>query len=453
MTALNRREMLRLVGAGALAGMTTRARSEETRDAISDQRPPNIVVIFADDLGYSDLSCYGAEKIKTPRLDKMADEGMRLTDFYCNSPVCSPSRAGLLTGRYPIRMGINHVFFPYSEDGLDASEITIAHVLKERGYATACIGKWHLGHLPQFLPTRRGFDYYYGIPYSNDMDVEERGDPPVPLMRNEEIIEQPVDQRTVTKRYTEEAVSFIKEHSDEPFFLYLPHTMPHVPLYVSEEFEGLSEGGLYGDVIEEMDWSTGVILDAIQEAGIDENTLVIFTSDNGPWLVKGEHGGKADPLRHGKGTTFEGGMRVPCIMRWPSVIQAGRVENAPAITLDFLPTFAALAGADVPGDRVIDGSDISGILTGKGKRAHEDIYYFNRDELQAFRSGKWKLKRPFSGRVYGVPEEHPLLLTDLEADPGETSNLADKHPQMVARMSEQMDAFWESLQPIPSTRR
>jgi len=350
-------------------------------------------------------------------------------------------------------MGVNHVFFPYSKEGIDASEITIAELLKRRGYATGCIGKWHLGHLPQFLPTRHGFDYYYGIPYSNDMDVESRGDPPVPLMRNEEIIEQPVEQRTVTKRYTEEAVAFIKRHRERPFFLYLPHTMPHVPLYVSSEFEGTSEGGLYGDVIEEMDWSVGVILDTLKERGIDDNTLVIFTSDNGPWLVKGEHGGKAGPLRHGKGTTFEGGMRVPCIMRWPAVVEAGRVETAPAITLDFLPTFARITGAEIPGDRVIDGQDISGLLSGNGKRARDEFYYFHGGELRAYRSGKWKIKRPFKGKIYGQPEEHPLLLTDLENDPGETVNLADKHPDIVAEMEKQMDAFWESLQPLPPTKR
>ena len=442
--------MLRLTGAGMLASMASYAADEK---ASSGAKPPNIIVIFADDLGYSDLSCYGAEKIKTPRLDQMAEEGMRLTDFYCCAPVCSPSRAGLLTGRYPIRMGINQVFFPNSTDGIDSSEVTIAELLKEQGYATGCIGKWHLGHLPEFLPTRHGFDYYYGLPYSNDMEVEKRGDPPLPLMRNEEIIEQPADQHTLTKRYTEEAVDFIKKNKANPFFLYLPHTMPHIPLFVSKEFEGKSDGGLYGDVIEEIDWSTGTILDAVKEAGIDENTLVIFTSDNGPWLVKKEHGGKADPLRNGKGSTFEGGMRVPCIMRWPSVIKAGRVEHAPAMTIDFLPTFAQLTGAEVPKDRTIDGKDITGILTGDGKRADEDFYYFHSGDLQAYRSGNWKLKRPFKGKIYGEPEGHPALLTNLTDDIGETKNLADKHPDIVAKMEKQMDAFWQSMQPLPATKR
>jgi len=449
MTTINRREMLHLTGAGMLAGMAATAFAEKTS---SITKPPNIIVIFADDLGYADLSCYGAEKIKTPRLDQMAKEGMRFTDFYCCAPVCSPSRAGLLTGRYPIRMGINQVFFPNSKNGIDASEVTIAELLKLQGYATGCIGKWHLGHLPEFLPTRHGFEFYFGIPYSNDMDVEKRGDPPLPLIRNEEIIEQPADQNTLTQRYTQQAVKFIQANSSNPFFLYFPHTMPHIPLHVSKEFEGKSEGGLYGDVIEEIDWSTGVILDALKEAGIDENTLVIFTSDNGPWLVKKEHGGKADPLRNGKGSTFEGGMRVPCIMRWPAVIKPGRVEHAPAMTIDFLPTFAQLTGAEVPQDRTIDGKDITGILTGDGKRADEEFYYFHSGELQAYRSGNWKLKRPFKGKIYDKPEEHPILLTNLADDPGEKTNLADKYPDIVEKMEKQMNIFWESIQPLPETK-
>lgn len=436
-----------MMGSGLVGALAAANRAEHPETG----RPPNIVVVFADDLGYGDLGCYGAEKIKTPHLDRMAAEGLRFTDFYCSAAVCSPSRAGLLTGRYHVRMGINHVFFPYSNNGLDTSEICVARLLKERGYATACIGKWHLGHLPQFLPMRHGFDYYYGIPYSNDMDVESRGDPPVPLMRGEEIIEQPVNQRTVTRRYTEEAVQFMREHKDQPFFVYLPHTMPHVPLFVSEEFEGRSDAGLYGDVVEEMDWGMGQILDAIQELGLDENTLVIFTSDNGPWLRFGEHGGSAGPLRQGKGTTFEGGMRVPCVMRWPGYIGEGRVENSVACTLDFLPTFVALAGGAAPDDRVIDGLDIRGLLAGTAPRAHEEFHYFHQGRHEAYRSGKWKLKRPFSGNVYGERLEHPTLLFDLENDPGEQTNLAQAHPEILADMETAMDAFWESLQPLPPT--
>lgn len=452
MRLINRRKMLGMLGAGMAGGCL--AKSSLAADApATSRRPPNLIIVLADDLGYGDLGCYGAEKIKTPRLDAMAAEGMRFTDFYCSAAVCSPSRAGLLTGRYHVRMGINAVFFPQSKDGLDNDEITIAELLREWGYATACIGKWHLGHLPQYLPTRHGFDYYYGIPYSNDMHVEKRGDPPVPLMRGEEIIEQPANQSTVTKRYTEEAVRFIHEHKDKAFFIYLPHTMPHVPLYVSEAFAGKSDAGLYGDVIEEMDWSMGAILDTLKELDLDENTLVIFTSDNGPWLHYGEHGGSAGPLREGKGSTFEGGMRVPCIMRWPGVIEAGRVERGMACTLDFLPTFARLAGGETPMDRPIDGEDIGALLRGTGKRAHEAFHYFHRGEHQAMRLGEWKLKRPFKGLVYAKPIEHGTLLFNLRDDPGEQNNLAEAHPEIVARMEKAMDEFWASLQPLPPDKK
>ena len=447
MKTLNRREALGMLGAGLVGSWA--AGATRAMAAPAPMRPPNIIVVFADDLGYGDLGCYGAEQIKTPHLDRMAREGMRFTDFYSCAAICSPSRAGLLTGRYPVRMGINGVFFPYSTDGLDESEISVARLLKEQGYATACIGKWHLGHLPEFLPMRHGFDYYYGIPYSNDMDVESRGDPPIPMMRGEDIIEQPVDQRTITRRYTEEAVRFIREHREQPFFIYLPHNMPHIPLFVSEAFEGRSEGGLYGDVVEEMDWGMGEILAALKDTGVDENTLVIFTSDNGPWLRYGAHGGNSGPLREGKGTTFEGGMRVPCIMRWPGVIEAGRVERSMASTLDFLPTFVHLAGGAPPGDRVIDGANIAALLSGDATGADRDFHYFHRGRHEAYRSGKWKLKRLFKGKVYGEDVEHPRYLFDLEADPGEQNNLAEAYPDRVAAMEQAMNAFWESLQPLP----
>lgn len=449
MKTMNRREALGMLGAGVAGGMLMRGAA--AREA-ENGRPPNIVVVFADDLGYGDLGCYGAPLINTPNLDRMAREGVRFTDFYCSAAVCSPSRAGLLTGRYHVRMGINTVFFPQSKDGLDVSEVCVAELLKEHGYATACIGKWHLGHQPEFLPTRRGFDYYFGLPYSNDMDVEKRGDPPVPLMRNEEIIEQPADQNTLTRRYTEEAIRFIGEHRDRPFFLYLPHTMPHVPLHVSEDFSGKSKRGLYGDVVEELDWGIGELLNALQVNGVDDNTLMIFTSDNGPWLVKEEHGGSAGSLREGKGTTFEGGMRVPCIMRWPGRIEAGRVERRMASTLDFLPTFAGLAGGAPPTDRALDGEDIRPLLLDGTGRNREEFHYFHQGQHQAFRSGKWKLKRPYKGRIYGKPVEHPALLFDLEADPGEQHNLAEAEPERVAEMEAAMDAFWASLQPLPANK-
>ena len=449
MRHINRREAMGLLGTGLAGGWAVLDRaSAETVTASC----PNIIVVFADDLGYGDLGCYGAEKIRTPNLDRMAREGMRFTDFYCSAAVCSPSRAGLLTGRYHIRMGINTVFFPQSKDGLEISETSIARLLKERGYATACIGKWHLGHLPEYLPTRHGFDAYFGLPYSNDMFVEKRGDPPLPLLRGETIIEQPADQRTLTQRYTEEAVRFIGEHRHQPFFLYLAHNMPHVPLHVSPAFARKSQGGLYGDVIEEIDWGVGEILNALRDTGLDENTLMIFTSDNGPWLVKSEHGGSAGPLREGKGSTFEGGMRVPCVMRFPGHIKAGRVERGIAGTLDFLPTFVHLAGGAPPEGRILDGEDISEVLLGTGKRAREEFHYFHQGQHQAFRSGKWKLKRPFKGQVYGKSVEHPVLLFDLEADSGEQNNLAEAYPDRVADMQQRMDAFWASLQPLPPNK-
>ena len=413
------------------------------------ERPPNFVIIFCDDLGYGDLGCYGAAKIKTPRLDAMAAEGMRFTNFYCAAPVCSPSRAALLTGRYPVRSGITQVFFPQSKDGLDAGECTLAEALKSAGYTTGCVGKWHLGHLPPHLPTRHGFDYYFGLPYSNDMELEKRGDPPLPLMRNETIVEQPANQDLITKRYTEEAVRFIEQSKDTPFFLYLAHSMPHVPLHCSEAFRGKSAAGRYGDVIEEIDWSVGAVLDALKQHGIDEKTLVIFSSDNGPWLCYGADGGSAGPLREGKGSTFEGGMREPGIFRWPGHIPAGRVEHAPAATLDLFPTLVSLAGSKLPKGRTFDGFDQSPLLLGRGRGRREEFFYFNGGQLEAVRSGRWKLKRPFKGSLYGKPIEHPVLLFDLKTDPGETNNLADQHPHRVKHLEKRMKAFQESLGALP----
>lgn len=411
--------------------------------AVAD-RPPNFVVIFADDLGYGDLSCFGAKKIDTPRLDRMAAEGIRFTSFYSCADVCTPSRAGLLTGRYPIRSGMTPVLFPNSVIGLPAEEVTIAELLKDQGYATACVGKWHLGHLPPFLPTAHGFDQYYGIPYSNDMDKHNP-----PLMRDTEIIENPVDQTTVTKRYTEEAVRFIEANAEQPFFLYMPHTFTHVPLFASDDFLGTSEGGLYGDVVEEIDWSVGQVLDAIKTAGVDEHTLVIFTSDNGPWLKYGDHGGSAGPLRDGKGTTFEGGLRVPGIARWPGTIEAGRREDGLAITLDLLPTFAELAGATLPEDRIMDGRSIAGVLRGDGERDGDVMAYFHYNKLFAYREGPWKLKRPVKRSVYGKKLEHETLLFNLKDDVGEQNNLADAHPEIVARLEAAMIEFEKTAVPEP----
>lgn len=346
--------------------------------------PPNIIIIYADDLGWGDLGCYGHPSIRTPQLDRMATEGLRFTDFYSAAEVCTPSRAALLTGRYPVRNGMcsdsRRVLFPNSRGGLPAGEITIARALKTRGYATACVGKWHLGHRPEFLPTRHGFDSYFGIPYSNDMDRDAAVGPKgreaflapkseywkPPVLRNEAEIERGPDQTQLTRRYTEEAQKFIRERRGGPFFLYLAHNMPHVPLFASERFKGRSPRGLYGDVVEELDWSVGEILETLRREKLEQNTLVFFSSDNGPWLIFNQHGGSAGLLREGKGSTWEGGMRVPGIAWWPGKIAPGGVHRGIASTMDLFTTSLRLAGADVPADRVIDGLDLRPVLLGTG---------------------------------------------------------------------------------------
>lgn len=433
---LDRREFLALLAGGAAAASFPRL---AFADPPEGRKLPNIVIILTDDQGYQDAGCFGSPKIKTPRLDKMAKEGTRFTSFYVPAPVCTPSRAGLMTGCYPLRVGLPRVLFPKSRTGINADETTMAEMLKTRGYATACIGKWHLGHLPPFLPTRHGFDRYYGIPYSNDMR-------PCPLMRGEKIIEQPAKQATLTERYTGEAVRFIAENKARPFFLYLPHTMPHVPLHVSERFKGKSERGLYGDVIECIDWSTGKILDALEEHGVDNNTLVIFTSDNGPWLVKGKNGGSALPLRGAKATVWEGGMRVLCIMRWPGRIPAGKVCDELATTMDLFPTIARLAGANVPRDRTIDGKDIWPLMAATAGAAtpHEAFYYYAGNRLGAVRSGKWKLHFPRGSRRKGKKARPPALY-DLEADIGEKKNVAAEHADVVARLTKLAKEFDAAL--------
>ena len=422
---------------------------------------PNVIIIMADDQGYQDLGCFGSPKIKTPHIDRMAKEGMRFTDFYSGAPVCTPSRASLLTGCYAKRVGGLGVLFPRDKRGLNPDEITIADLLKTKGYATACIGKWHLGHLKEFLPTSQGFDTYFGVPYSNDMTL----DPTqplandvvlregvtleniksrvkknlVPLMRDTAIIEYPTDQNTLTKRYTEEAIAFIKKNKEKPFFIYLPHTMPHIPLYATPQFEGKSEIGLYGDTIEELDWSTGQILDTLRKLKIDENTLVIYTSDNGPWKlatnswVKGNMnrrvGGFAHPLKGYKFSRFEGGMRVPTVMWWPGRIPAGKECSEVGASMDFLPTCAAISGAKMPDDRVIDGKNLLPLMEGRkgAKSPHEAFFY----GTEAVRSGKWKLK----GRE----------LFDLREDIGETKNLASANPEVVKRLSGYLSAHKEDL--------
>ncbi|MBA7645057.1 N-acetylgalactosamine-6-O-sulfatase [subsurface metagenome] len=396
---------------------------------------PNFVIIFTDDQGYADVGCFGAKGFETPNLDQMAAEGAKFTSFYSAAPVCTPARAALLTGCYPMRVSMPRVLFPRDNIGLNPDEITIADILKTRGYATCCIGKWHLGHLPEFLPTRQGFDYYFGIPYSNDMN-------PVVLVEGEQTIERKPDQSQLTRRYTEKAVEFIKKNKDRPFFLYLPHTMPHVPLYVSDKFKGKSKQGLYGDVIMELDWSVGQILKTVKQLGIDERTLVIFTSDNGPWLSKGAHGGSAKPLRDGKFATYEGGMREPCIMRWPGKIPAGAVCSEIATTMDFLPTFAKLAGAEVPTDRIIDGKDISALMTNpKAKTPYKAFFYYFESQLGAVRSGQWKL---IMERKRGK-KTIPAALYNLEQDIAEQHDVSAQHPAIVRRLAELADKIREDI--------
>ena len=429
---ITRRQFLKASLAGAaMMGLTGLERA-----AAQSKRPPNFVIIFVDDLGYQDVGCFGSPLIETPNVDRMAAEGTKFTSFYVQ-PVCTPSRAALLTGCYPMRVSLPNVLSPKSKIGISSSEMTLAQVLKTRGYATACVGKWHLGYQSPFLPTRHGFDSYFGLPYSNDMDV--KGSPPIPLMRDEKIIEQPANQDTLTQRYTREAVQFIETNKDRPFFLYLPHTMVHVPLHVSDGFRGKSKRGLYGDAAEEVDWSTGEILDTLRKHGLDDNTFVIFTSDNGPWLSQKENGGCALPLRDGKGTTYDGGVRVPCVMRWPGRIPAGAVCDEMVSEIDILPTFAGLAGTTAPRDRIIDGLDIWPLISGQkdAKTPHNVLFFYRANKLQGLRSGKWKLNLP--------TDKTPLSLYDIEADISESNNLAEAYPKVVQRLSEMAERCREDL--------
>ncbi len=432
---------------------------------------PNFVVIFCDDLGYGDLACFGHPTIQTPHLDRMAAEGQKWTNFYAAANVCTPSRAALMTGRYPVRNGMcsdkRRVFFPNSAGGLPASEWTIAEALKSVGYRTACVGKWHLGHLPEFLPTRHGFDRYFGIPYSNDMNHDrdlgdhvtlgEREDftaYDVPLIRDEEEIERPADQRTITKRYAEESVAFIQEAASagEPFFLYLAHSLPHVPLFRSEAFKGQSAAGIYGDVIEEIDWTIGEVRKALEEAGVAENTLVVFTSDNGPWLIFKTHGGTAGLLREGKGSTWEGGMREPTVMWWPGRLAPGVVQDMGS-TLDLLPTFAKLAGAELPQDRIYDGVDLSPALFGTGPSGRDEMFYYHGEQLHAVRKGPFKahFKTKISYGSQKRAEEHdPPLLFHLGHDPGENFNVAEGNEAVIEEIEALVEAHEAALERVPT---
>ena len=418
--------------------------------------PPNVIIVFTDDQGYGDVGVYGATEFRTPHLDRMAREGIRFTDFYVAAPVCTPSRAALLTGSHPVRVGLGRrVLFPYSTTGLHSDEITLAELLKDRGYATGIIGKWHLGHHDKFLPTRQGFDSYFGIPYSNDMGNhryarENFTAPPLPILRNEETIEKQPDQNFLTRRYTEEAVRFIEKNKDRPFFLYVPHSMPHWPLAASSRFAGRSKLGIYGDAIEEIDWSVGEILQSLKDQGIDDRTLVIFTTDNGaslrPWQRRGYRPGSNGPLRGDKNTTWEGGMRVPAIMRWPGQIPAGLVQGELATAMDVLPTVAKLAGAEAPTDRILDGKDIWPLMSGQrgAKTPHDAFYYYRDERLQAVRSGSWKLHvyRPNWGQAAG--QRNPLLF-NLDSDIGEKNDVAAKHPDVVERLQALAERAREDL--------
>lgn len=402
---------------------------------------PNFVIIFCDDMGYGDMARTGHPTIRTPNLDRMADEGVIMTQFYSAAAVCSPSRAALLTGRYPIRNGIVRVLFPHHAIGLPKDEITLAELLQQKGYATAAIGKWHLGHHPQFLPLNNGFDYYYGIPYSNDMDSPGRNEPPIPLMRNEKIIEQPCDQDTISKRYTEEAIKFMEEHKNSPFFVYLAHTMPHVPLHCSDNFRGKSRRGLYGDVIEEIDWSVGQILESLKRFELDDNTLVIFTSDNGPWTMKNERGGSAGLFRGAKGSTWEGGVREPFIARFPGKLPQGTVCTEVGTTMDIFTTCLKLAGLEIPGDRPIDGKALLPVLKGESKSSHNILYYYWDDRLTAIRAGKYKLHFSKSIGNWKWADCDPYELYDLEVDPSEKYDLAAKKPEIVEKLTRQAGEF------------
>ena len=407
-------------------------------------KSPNIILINCDDLGYGDLGCYGSSRNRTPHIDRLAQEGMRFTDFYMASPVCSPSRAAMMTGCYPPRIGFGSfhgevVLFPGYDIGLSREEVTVASQLKEAGYATKIIGKWHCGDQPEFLPTRHGFDEYFGIPYSNDMGIQsDRPDnPPLPLLRNEKVVQEQPDQRGITERYTEEAVSFIDRHKDEPFFLYLAHMYVHVPLFVPKRFLESSKNGAYGGAVECIDWSVGVIMDRLKELGIGDNTLVVFTSDNGSRAQ--DEGGSNDPCRGTKQETWEGGQRLPCIMRWPERIETGETCDAVVTSMDFFPTFSNLAGVSVPEDRKIDGYDISALMFNVNATAPNDtFFYYRQNSLEAVRVGDWKLH-------FRKQSELIQELYNLREDVGESRNRYDEAPEVVASLEAKAAAIREDL--------
>ncbi|MCK5442911.1 MAG: sulfatase [Maribacter sp.] len=419
------------------------------------KKAPNVVLIFTDDQGYQDVGVFGSPDIETPNLDQMAKEGIKLTNYYSAQPICSASRAGILTGCYPNRIGIHNALGPGQKIGINDSETTLAEMLKANGYKTAIFGKWHLGDDPKFSPTRHGFDEYFGIPYSNDMwpfhpwQGEVFNFPPLPLFENETVIDTLTDQSQLTTQLTERSVDFINRNKDNPFFLYVPHPQPHVPLFVSEKFKGKSKRGLYGDVIMEIDWSVGQILDALKKNGIDDNTIVIFTSDNGPWLAYGNHAGSALPLREGKGTGWDGGQRVPFIMKYPNKVKAGQISDTPMMAIDLLPTIAEVTQSELP-EKTIDGKSAWNLLSGENTESPQKAYffYYRVNELFGVRYGKWKMYFPHRYRTMdgqepgkdGLPGDYRMIdmeeieLYDIERDISETKNLADENPQVVAEI-------------------
>lgn len=431
---------------------------------------PNVIIILADDLGYGDLGCYGHPTLRTPHLDRMAAEGMRFTDFYSAAEVCTPSRAALLTGRYPVRSGMAHDRFRVlrnrSTGHLPETELTLAEVLKERGYATGMVGKWHMGVWsinPAGHPRQHGFDSYLGLPHSNDMDPTAAApggapgrldqDPAwwnAPLYRNEELVVQPADQTQLTRLYTEEAQRFIRDHRRRPFFLYIAHSFPHVPLFASSRFSGSSRRGLYGDVVEELDWSVGQILETLRRERIEKRTLVFFSSDNGPWLIMNQQGGSAGLLRGGKGSTWEGGMRVPGIAWWPGQIPPNTVNTNVACLMDLFPTALRFAGAAVPADRPIDGHDLGPTLRTGAPLPERVFFYYRGTQLFAVRRGPWKAHL-FSQRGYGQPKpdaHDPPLLFHLGVDPGESFNLATNHPALLAQLSREIEKHRATVAPV-----
>ncbi len=433
--------------------------------AAEPPKRPNIVLIFIDDLGYGDIGPFGSTKNRTPHLDRMAHEGMKLTSFYA-APVCSVSRAQVMTGCYGQRVSIPGVFTPGGKNGISAEERTVADLLKKQGYATTCIGKWHLGDQPPFLPTKHGFDHYFGLPYSNDMQrtAKENGKSVVPLVRDDKMIELLTgeDQNKLTQRYTEEALAFINANKEGPFFLYLPHTAVHTPLHPGEKFRDQSKNGAFGDWVEEVDWSVGRVLDTFRELKLEEKTLVMFSSDNGPWLTQGKNGGEAGPLRGGKGSTWEGGVREPTLAWWPGQIAPGSSCDAIAGNIDFMPTFVTLGGGEIPTDRTIDGRDISPLLFGKTKESPRDVhYYYQGYQLQAVRAGPWKLafaaQNENTGKK-GPPDDAKTTeprLYNLDADIGERKNVAADNPDVVKRLrvlADKMAAELGNGKPGPGVR-